>query len=67
MSIGKETKLLKSVVDNCQMKTVNGTKWIKNPISGFWLYLKEEKDAFSTLNQSSGSYVFDTLLKTCKK
>lgn len=59
----QRNKAIKSVVDNCQMKTVNGTKWIKNPISGFWLYLKEEKDAFSTLNQSSGSYVFDTLLK----
>ncbi len=59
----QRNKAIKSVVNNCKIKNIKGTNWLLNPMSGFWLYLKEEKDAFSTLNQSSGSYVFDTLLK----
>lgn len=59
----QRNKAIKSVVNHCKIKNIKGTNWLLNPMSGFWLYLKEEKDAFSTLNQSSGSYVFDTLLK----
>ncbi len=63
----ERNKAIKSVIANCEFRTVKGINWIKNPISGFWMYLKEEKDAFSTLNQSSGSYVFDTLIKHIRK
>ena len=34
--------------------------WVKNPVSGFWYSLRYEKDVFSTLNQSTGVYCFDT-------
>ena len=63
----QRNKAIKNVINNCQIKTVNSINWIKNPISGFWLYLKEEKDAFSTINQSSGSYVFDTLISKVRR
>ena len=33
--------------------------WVKNPVNNFWYTLRFEKDAFSTLNQSTGAYCFD--------
>ena len=36
--------------------------WLKNPVSGFWYQLRAEKDRFSTLNQGTGVYCFDTWL-----
>lgn len=42
-------------------------KWVKNPISGFYMYLKSEKDVFSTVNQSSGVAFFDMWLKEVRK
>jgi DNA polymerase III epsilon subunit-like protein len=44
------------------VKTVDGMMWIKNPVSGFWYSLRYEKDAFSTINQGTGVYCFDTWL-----
>lgn len=43
-----------------QVKTVDGQMWVKNPVSGFWYALRYEKDKFSTVNQSTGAYCFDT-------
>ena len=40
----------------------DGSLWLQNPVSGFWHNLRETKDAFSTLNQSTGVYVFDNWL-----
>lgn len=47
----QETKVLK-----------DGSLWVKNPISGFWHNLRDMKDIWSTLNQSTGVYVFDNWL-----
>ena len=44
------------------VKLVGGEMWIKNPVSGFYHSLRYEKDAFSTLNQSTGVYCFDNWL-----
>ena len=41
----------------------NGTKWLYNPVSGFWYSLRYDKDRFSTLNQGTGVYCFDTWIK----
>ena len=38
----------------------DGSKWLKNPVSGFYYSLRYEKDAFSTLNQGTGVFVFDS-------
>jgi len=41
--------------------------WLKNPVSGFWHSLRSEKDRFSTLNQSTGVFCFDTWVALCRK
>ena len=40
--------------------------WLKNPVSGFWHSLRSEKDRFSTLNQSTGVFCFDTWVSLCR-
>lgn len=60
-------KAVKKTADACIVKVVNGQKWLYNPISGFWLFLKAEKDRFSTLNQNSGVFVFDSWLRKVKQ
>jgi DNA polymerase III epsilon subunit-like protein len=42
------------------VRTINGKMWIQNPVSKFWYSLRYKKDIFSTLNQSTGVYCFDT-------
>lgn len=54
---------LKAIADACTVKQVNGTKWLYNSVSGFWHSLRYDKDRFSTLNQSTGVYCFDTWIK----
>jgi len=53
---------VKETAKNAKVKTVKGQKWLYNPVSKFWMFLKAEKDRFSTLNQSTGVYVFDSWL-----
>lgn len=50
---------IKEVAKDCIVKTVNGLMWLYNPVSGFWYYLKYDKDRFSTLVQGTASYCFD--------
>ena len=54
---------VKKTAKACKVKTIKAQKWLYNPVSGFWMFLKAEKDRFSTLNQSTGVYVFDTWLR----
>lgn len=74
MTKGDASKLLKAYWDRNwgikqfsedmlkYVKTVDGQMWIKNPVSGFYHSLRYEKDIFSTINQSTGVYCFDTWL-----
>ena len=39
-----------------------GMNWLWNPVMGMYVWLKNEKDTFSTLNQSTGAYCFDRWL-----
>jgi hypothetical protein len=49
------------VASDAEIRTFkNGMMWIKNPVSGFWYSLRYEKDAWSTLNQGTGVFCFDT-------
>jgi hypothetical protein len=59
----KRNHAVKKVANGCKVKTVMGQKWLYNPVSQFWLSLREEKDKFSTLNQSTGVYCFDTWVR----
>jgi hypothetical protein len=44
----------------------DGSKWLKNPVSGFYYSLRNAKDAFSTLNQGTGVFVFDMWVLKCR-
>ena len=69
MSISKAKKLLdaywernwsvKQFAEDQKIRTIGDDMWIQNPVSKFWHSLRYEKDAFSTINQSTGSYCFD--------
>ena len=50
---------LTAIADECIVKNSRGMKRLWNPVAKLWLYLKAEKDRFSTLNQSTGTYCFD--------
>jgi len=69
MPINKAKKLLdaywernwsvKQFAEDQKIRTIGEEMWIQNPVSKFWHSLRYEKDAFSTINQSTGSYCFD--------
>jgi len=59
----KRNWAVKKVSQNCMVKTVNGQMWLFNPVSRFWYSLRFEKDKFSTLNQGTGVYCFDTWVR----
>lgn len=44
-------------------KTVNKKTWAYNPVSKYWYSLRNEKDKFSTVNQSTGVFCFDLMLR----
>ena len=49
------------------VKTVGNEMWLYNPVSGFWISLRYEKDIFSSLNQSTGVFIFDTWVAYARK
>lgn len=51
---------VKEVIKEQTVKHLNGEMWLWNPVSQFWISLRYEKDLFSSLNQSTGVFVFDT-------
>ena len=50
---------IKTIAENTKVREVMGKKWQYNPISGYWYWLKADKDRFSTLCQGLGAYIFD--------
>lgn len=77
ISVHKAAKIISSywernwavtkVAENTQVRKVSDELWIFNPVSGFWYNLRFDKDKWSTLNQSTGVFVFDTFVKYCKE
>ena len=55
------------VTEDCEVKYTGKSMWLKNPVSGFWYQLRNERDKFSTLNQGTGVYCFDTWLYFVRK
>lgn len=53
---------VREISKNCEVKVTGKSMWLKNPVSGFYYQLRYDKDRFSTLNQSTGVYCFDTWL-----
>jgi len=59
---------VKKVAKKQYVKTLkDGSKWLKNGVSGFYHSLRHEKDRWSTTNQSTGVYVFDLWVMFCRK
>ena len=58
---------VEAVAKDLQVRDVNGSMWLKNPVSGFWYSLRSDKDRFSTLNQGTGVFCFDSWLAICIK
>ena len=59
---------VKKLAEDQYVKTLkDGTMWLKNPVSGFYYSLRYEKDRFSTLNQGTGVYCFDTWVMFARK
>ena len=54
---------VQKVSEDARVRTVLGSDWLYNPVSGFWHSLRSDKDRFSTLNQSTGVYCFDSWVK----
>lgn len=46
-------------------KKVDNEEWIWNPISNFWYLLRNQKDKFSVINQSSAVYCFNMWVYNC--
>jgi DNA polymerase I-like protein with 3'-5' exonuclease and polymerase domains len=58
----KRNWAVKAFADTIEIKVTGKSMWAKNPVSGFWYQLRYAKDGFSTVNQSTGVYCFDTWL-----
>ena len=58
---------IEKVASTLQVRELFGGMWLKNPVSGFWYSLRSDKDRFSTLNQGTGVYCFDTWVAVCRK
>ena len=66
-SYWKRNWSIKQLAEDTLTKTMDGEMWLFNPVSGFWYSLRYEKDIFSTLNQSTGVYVFDKWMANVRK
>jgi len=51
---------LKAIAKEQKTKRIGEDLWLYNPVSRFWYSLRAEKDRFSTLNQGTGVFCFDT-------
>ena len=58
---------VRAIAEEQIVKTCNGSKWLFNPVSKLWYSLRAEKDRFSTLNQGTGVFCFDTWVKNIRK
>ncbi len=58
---------VKALVDDLEIKHLNGEMWLFNPVSKFYYSLRFKKDAFSTLNQSTGVFCFDSWIRQWRK
>jgi hypothetical protein len=57
---------VEKVSKDATVRNLFGSDWLYNPVSGFWHSLRSDKDRFSTLNQSTGVYCFDSWVMYCR-
>lgn len=58
----ERNKAVNETAEACVVKTIKDQMWLFNPVSKLWYSLRYEKDRFSTLNQGTAVWVFDTWL-----
>lgn len=58
---------VKAAADDLSVKKCNGGTWLFNPVSRFWYSLRSDRDKWSTLNQGTGVYAFDTWVRNMVK
>jgi len=51
---------VKKIAEDQKVKRCLDSMWLLNPVSNLWYSLRADKDRFSTLNQGTGVYCFDT-------
>ena len=57
---------IEKVSSQLRVRELFNGMWLKNPVSGFWYSLRSDKDRFSTLNQGTGVFCFDTWVALCR-
>ena len=63
----KRNWAVEAVAASQVVKTCKKQKWLYNPVSRLWYSLRHEKDRFSTLNQGTGVWCFDTWVDNVRK
>ena len=58
---------VQKVAEGAKVKECLDGFWLWNPVSNFWYSLRNEKDRFSTLNQGTGVFCFDSWVAACRK
>jgi len=58
---------VKALCEDITVKKLGKEMWLYNPVSRFWYSLRYMKDVFSTLNQSTGVFCFDSWIKEIRK
>lgn len=59
----KRNWAINKVAESQTVEVFDGSYWLFNPVSKFWYNLRSDKDRFSTLNQGTATYCFDTYLR----
>lgn len=62
----KRNWAVEAVAKGLKVRERYSQMWVQNPVSGFWYSLRSDKDRFSTLNQGTGVYCFDSWVKLCR-
>ena len=55
------------VASKARTRDLFGSTWLYNPVSEFWYSLRSDKDRFSTLNQGTGVFCFDSWVSLCRE
>lgn len=58
---------IRKVAEDQDIVHLDGEMWLLNPVNGFLYSLRAKKDIFSTLNQGTGAYCFDSFLAEVRK
>jgi hypothetical protein len=59
---------IKQVAKEAYVRTLkDGSMWVKNPVSGFFYSLRNDRDTWSTLNQGTGVFIVDSWIMHLRK